>query len=182
MTMFLNEAPAPTAEQLAQIEALDASRKRDLEIKEESFQRSDTDGFLSQWASGINADLSREKANLLKTGGYSQFPVLCDAEGKVLAEKVYRFADKFRPDQWNAPMVRRWKLSDEDAAKYGRKWIPVAGYKASRIQKQLGLHEESRWFPAVAKITTGGRKSTGLSGCANAFVAVFKVGEENDYE
>jgi hypothetical protein len=46
----------------------------------------------------------------------------------------------------------------------------------------MGLHEESRWFPAIAKITTGGRKSTGLSGCANAFVAVFKVGEENDYD
>jgi hypothetical protein len=183
MTMFLTEAPAPTAEQIAQIEALTAEGKRALEMKEESFQRCDTDGFLSQWASGITADLNREKANLLKTGGYSQFPVLCDAEGKVLASKIYRFADKFRPDQWNAPMVRKWKLSDEDAAKYGRKWIPVAGYSGkSRIQKQMGLHEESRWFPAIAKITTGGRKSTGLSGCANAFVAVFKVGEENDYD
>jgi hypothetical protein len=182
MEAFLTEAPAPSAEQLAEIAKLDSEGRRALEMKEESFQRCDTDGFLSQWAHGITADLNREKVKLLKTGGYHQFPVLCDADGNVVASKVYRFADTFRPDQWNAPKVRRWRLPDDLAAKAGRKWIPVAGYKASRVQKQLGFHEELRWFPAIAKITTGGRKSTGLSGCANAFVAVFKVGEEDDFD
>jgi hypothetical protein len=179
MTAFLKDKPAPTAEQLAAIAKLEEKAEDSRRRAEESFQRCDTDGFLSQWALNIGADLDREKANLLRDGGHAQFPVLCDEAGNVLAHKVYKFADRFAPDQWNAPTVKKWRLPDDEIAKRGgRKWIPVAGIRASRVQKALGLHEEHRWFPAIAKITTGGRKSTGLGGCANAFVAVFKQGEE----
>lgn len=173
---MFTEAPKPTEEQIAQIAALKAEAKRKREAKEESFQRCDTDGFLSQWAHGIGAEQDEKTIKILENGGCAQFPVLCDADGNVLAHKVYKFADIHRPDQWNAPMKKMWRIPDDKLAKYGRKWVPV-GY-GSRIQKKLGLHEESRWFPAVAKLTTGGRKATGLSGCANAFVAVFKKGEE----
>lgn len=176
---FYTEAPKPTAEQLAAIERLEAEAVRKRQRKEESFQRCDTDGFVSQWADGIGADLDRAKAELLANGGCATFPVLCDAEGNVIATKVYRFPDKYRPDQWNAPMKEMWRLPDELVEQTGRKWVPVAGYSGkSRVQTQFGLHEEYRWFPAHAKITTGGRKATGLSGMANAFVAVFKGAEE----
>lgn len=176
---FYTEAPKPTAEQLARIEALKADAQRQREAKEESFQRCDTDGFVSQWALGIGAEKRDAEAKLLANGGCARFPVLCDADGNVIATKVHKFHDKFRPDQWNAPMKEMWRLPDELAEKHGRKWVPCAGYSGkSRIQKQLGLHEEDRWFPAHAKITTGGRKATGFSGMANAFVAVFKGAEE----
>jgi hypothetical protein len=95
-----------------------------------------------------------------------------------VAHKVHVFADTFAPDQWNHPVVRKWRLPGDLAAAAGRTWVPVAGLKASRVQKQLGLHEEDRWFPAYAKITTGRKKSTGLGGCANAYVAVFKEGTD----
>lgn len=177
---MFKEAPTPTAEQLAEIERLENERKRALARQEESFQRSDTDGFLSQWADGMTADKNQKTIQILKNGGCARFPVLCDADGNVVASKVYRFPDRNRPDQWNNPMVSRWRLPDELAAKVGRKWIPTCYINESRVQKKLGFHEEDRWFPAVAKITTGGRKATGLSGCANAFVAVFKKGEEDE--
>lgn len=177
---FLKEAPKPTAEQLAKITKLETEAKECRQRSEESFRRSDTDGFLSQWASDITAELNDRKVQLLKTGGYSQFPVLCDDAGNVLATKIFEFADRFRPE-WTGATVKRWRLPDELAAKHGRKWIPVCSLKESRIQKQLGLHEESRWFPAYAKITTGNRKSTGLAGCANAFVAVFKKGVDDEF-
>lgn len=176
---YLNEAPKPTTEQLAKIEYLEKQISRQRQSAADSFERCDTDGFVSQWASQIGADKNRKEIDLLKNGGYAQFPVLCDAEGNVLATKIYRFPDKYRPDQWNAPEKEMWRLPDNVAEKLGRKWVPACYINPSRIQKKLGLHEESRWFPAHAEITTGGRKNTGLSGMANAYVAVFK-GEKED--
>lgn len=173
------EAPKPTDEQLKEIKRLKAEAADRRKRAEESFQRSDTDGFLSQWALNMTARLNEATVRLLQHGGCARFPVLCDADGNVVADKVYEFADRFRPDQWNNPTVKRWRLPDDLAEKLGRKWVPVRGYNGiSKIQNKLGLHEEDRWFPAYAKLTTGGRKSTGLAGCANAFVATFKVGEE----
>jgi hypothetical protein len=177
---YLNEAPAPTAEQLEQIAYLEKEAARKRQSAADSFERCDTDGFVSQWASQIGADKDRKEIALLKNGGYAQFPVLCDENGNVLATKVYSFADKYRPDQWNNPQKEMWRLPDDEAEKRGRKWVPTCYIGKSRIQKKLGLHEESRWFPACAKITTGGRKDTGFSGMANAFVAVFKKGENGD--
>ena len=171
---FVTAKPVPTADQLAQAERLEQEAKDNRRRSAESFDRCDTDGFLSQWALDIGADLNRRKAELLRDGGFAQFPVLCDAAGNVIATRVYKFPDKY---SFSGGYVRRWRLPDELAAKAGRKWIPVRDIGESRIQKQLGLHEEDRWFPAYAKITTGGRNDRGLSGCANAFVGVFKQGE-----
>jgi hypothetical protein len=166
--MFV-EKPEPTPEMLAKAEALEAEAKRSRQRAEESFQRSDTDGFLSQWASNIGAEKDCANAAILRNGGCSTFPVLCDADGNVLATREHSFPDFNRP--WLT--VYRWKLPREYADKCGRKWVPVG--EKSRVQKQLGLHEETRWFRAEARITTGNRKSTGLSGCANAYVATFQA-------
>lgn len=172
MMPYLTNAPKPTKSDLKEIEALEAEAANARRRREESFDRCDTDGFLSQWANDMTFRLNSRKIELLKNGGHAPFPVLCDEDGNVIAEKIYEFTN---PGGHWLPMNRRWRI---DPGKYDRKWIPVG--KNSRIQKKLKLHEETRWFPAYAKITTGGRKSTGLSGCANAFVAVFKKGEDND--
>lgn len=174
---YLDKAPAPTEAQLKKIEQLEQEAKDALRREEDSFQRCDTDGFLSQWANRMTADLNRKKIELLKNGGYHQFPVLVDTKtGEVVADHMYTFQDKFAPE-WTGSVVKRWKVHAEV---YGKTWIPVGS--KSRIQKKLGLHEEYRWFPAYAEITTGGRKSTGLSGCANAFVGVFKKKEGFFYD
>lgn len=174
----LREPPAPTSDQLTEIAKLEAEARKCHQDAEDSFQRCDTDGFLSQWAAGISARLYETKAQILRTGGYSQFRVLCNADGEVIADRIYIFINQFA----GYGTVTRWRLPDDLAAKYGRRWVPTAGYSGkSRVQKQLGLHEEQRWFPAYAKITTPpGAASTGLAGCANAYVGIFRADTDQE--
>jgi len=54
---------------------------------EESFERCDTDGFLSQWASRLGADFDLKKAEILEKGG-AIFPALFDLEGNLVKAKL----------------------------------------------------------------------------------------------
>jgi hypothetical protein len=161
---YLTAAPAPTAAQLAEIEKLQKQASDALRRREESWERSDTDGFLSQWANGMTAQLNDAKVAILKNGGYARFRVLCDGDGNVVSTKEYWFTNPYS-------FVRegKWRLPESLADGLGRKWIPVGD--KSRIQKRLGLHEESRWFPAYAEITGGGK---GLGGAASCYVGTFQ--------
>jgi hypothetical protein len=162
---MLLEAPKPTAAHLAEIARLEAEAQRAREAKERSFQRCDTDGFLSQWAHGMTAQKADMQKQILKNGGYARFLVLCDEDGNVVADREYRFKNPY-----TYGVDCKWRLPDDLAEEKGRKWIPVGAN--SRVQKQLGLHEESRWFPARAAIAGEG---TGLSGCANAYVTAERI-------
>jgi hypothetical protein len=125
----------------------------------DSFERCDTDGFLSQWASGINAELARTKAEIAENGGTMPFEVLMDGERRVDAKLI------------DGKFGACWLLSDEEESCFGRRFIPFQGQDGkSRIQKQLGLTEGWEDAPAAAKITGRG---TGLSG--NAWVIVFRT-------
>lgn len=168
---MLKEHPAPTAAQLAQIDKLEQEAKDALRRQEESWERSDTDGFLSQWANGMTASLNRRKIEVLKTGGYAQFWVLVHAEtGTVIATESVTFSVRDMPWVKNT----KWRVENEHLQfTAGRKWIPVQrGDKPGRIAKSFGLVEEQRWFPARAAIMGSG---TGLSGCANAYVGVERI-------
>lgn len=173
--VFLTEAPKPSAEQLAQIEKLREDARRSRDRAEESFQRCDTDGFLSQWANQIGAQKNDAQIRILENGGYARFRVLCDAEGNVVSTTLRTF--------WiddNATWKGTRRAWDRGRDCEGRRWIPEGS--KSRIQKQLGLHQEDRWFPASAEITTGRRKSTGLGGCANAYVATFRTDLAREFQ
>ena len=50
----------------------------------ESFERCDTDGFLSQWASGINAERKRMEADLIEAGGFGEIVCLIDESGEIV--------------------------------------------------------------------------------------------------
>ena len=54
----------------------------------ESFDRCDTDGFVSQWASGLTARLKRLEADILDNGGVWTFPGLFDLEGHRVRAKL----------------------------------------------------------------------------------------------
>jgi hypothetical protein len=129
----------------------------------ESWERSDTDGFLSQWANDISARMYRLQAEIADAGGKSTFTGLYYGDRRVKAKKIEtRFG-------WC------WLLDGAEAAIFGRKFIPIAPYEGvSRVQKNLGLHEALELAPAKAKI---GGSGTGLSGCANAFVEVVRTGD-----
>jgi hypothetical protein len=138
---------------------------------EESFQRSDTDGFLSQWASDISAQQYRRQAQIAEHGGKAMFTGLYEGNRRVAAKIISQPAYN-RP--WATTYV--WLLKDEEAGKFGRRFVPLG--EKSRVQKALGLREASEMAPAKAIVSTGGRKNTGLSGCANAFVTTKRTGDE----
>jgi hypothetical protein len=167
MTVYLKTPPAPTPDQLAEIDCLAASVQSMRKSAEESFQRSDTDGFLSQWALGLSASRDRRQMEILRNGGHVRVRVLCDADGNVVSSHTRMFP------AFNAPWLTRrvWDLGRESRDCGERRWVPVG--ERSRVQKQMGLHEEFRWVPGYAKITApiGAR---GLGGCDSAYVGEFR--------
>ena len=54
----------------------------------DSFQRCDTDGFLSQWASGVNAARYEMEADLLDAGGTASFWGLFDRHGRRVTARL----------------------------------------------------------------------------------------------
>lgn len=128
----------------------------------ESFDRCDTDGFLSQWAHNINSDLNNTKAEILENDGKSDFVGLYEGDRRVKAREI---TTKFG---------RSWLLHEDEVALIalrGKPFLPTG--KTSRIHNQLGLQERKELAPAWCKITAHG---TGLSGAASAFVHTYRSG------
>lgn len=80
--------------------------------RHESWDRSDTDGFLSQWASGLSASLARAKANLIEQGNVAEFSALFDLEGQVIS--THSGWGQYGP---------YFRLTDEAAERFGRRFI-----------------------------------------------------------
>ncbi len=125
---------------------------------EDSFQRSDTDGFLSQWASGIAGQKASRQADIEENGGVWPFRCLMDGERRVNAKVI------------DGTYGQVWLLADSEEARYGRRFIPIGA--RSRIQRELGLQEGTEDAPAKAK-TWG--KGTGLAGAASVQVIVVRT-------
>lgn len=136
-----------------------------VEAAERSFERCDTDGFLSQWAHGLRAQQLRTQAEIEEDGGLAPFPGLFDQDGQRVDAKLI-----------NGQYGRVWLLATEAAARYGRRFIPYDGSHddgldgRSRVQVRLGLVQRYELAPAKAIITGSG---TGLSG--SAWVTVIRV-------
>ncbi|MFE7461632.1 hypothetical protein ACWFMI_23725 [Nocardiopsis terrae] len=69
----------------------------------DSFQRCDTDGALSQWASGVEAERLRLEADIREAGGRWVFPALFDLDGALVPAK-----------QIQTRHGMRWALLDPD--------------------------------------------------------------------
>jgi chromosome segregation ATPase len=63
--------------------------------RQESYDRSDTDGFMSQWASGLAAQESLMKAELEENAGKAEFVALFDKDGNMVPAKL--ISTKFGP-------------------------------------------------------------------------------------
>jgi len=140
--------------------------------KRDSFERCDTDGFVSQWASGIGAAQWELKAAVVRDGGYAPFQVLVDSDGVVVSCR------NFTNDYGTA-----WLVRDEHQARIGRTFIPADGShregsrRRSRIQKNLGLRQELRDARAWVCIAGGGGR--GLSGAASCYADTFPLRDDN---
>lgn len=134
-------------------EAAAAARQR----AEDSFQRSDTDGFLSQWASGLTAEQYDRQAQIVEAGGMADFTVLIETRtGRIVSRR--ELPGRYIDGIWRNAV---WTLSPADRERFGRGFIPTG--QRSRVQKQLGLSESTETAPAVAVVQGRG---TGLSGTA----------------
>ena len=140
-------------------EAAEEERRR-----EESWQRSDTDGFVSQWAHGLTAQLKRREADLLEAGNVATFRGLFDrTTGKRVRAKIVYVEDRFS----GFGTVAKWIVLDSsDRAVH---WLPA--YKSGKQSKiyKTGFEERDEIAPAEAVIAGGGK---GLAGAASCVVTV----------
>lgn len=134
--------------------------------REESFQRSDTDGCVTQWANGISATLYRTQAELTENGGTAEFAALFDTAGTLIAAK--RIEGRYGMS---------WALlaSDDPHSRFTGYFNPSKARDAKRRQAadaakgyQVGLVRAK----AKAEIFATGR---GLSGAANARVIISRA-------
>jgi len=90
----------------------------------DSWERSDTDGFMSQWASGLMASEYELKAQLAEAGGLTTTRALFFAGTDKVA------STHFAQGQWGG----YWVLNDEAAAQFGKRFLNES--KASTGEKQ----------------------------------------------
>ena len=128
--------------------------------REESFARSDTDGFASQAASGLMAGKESLAAEIVEDGDRALFVGLYEGNVRVSAKLI------------DAAYGRCWLLTDDEAERFGRRFMPHNA--RSRIQKKHGLREAMEWAPAYAAIGGGGR---GMAGMASCYVTARRQGD-----
>lgn len=136
-------------------EALRARAAASDEAAAASFERCDTDGFLTQWAHSIGARQDRLEASIRERGGMAEFPALFKDGALVPAVVI------------ETKYGSKWGVFASAAEANGRgrvvEWVPL-GPKSSKKGYTIGLVLR----PAKAAIVGGGR---GLSGAASAGVA-----------
>lgn len=123
----------------------------------DSWERSDTDGFLSQWADGLNAQMHRLAADIAENGGKHEFVGLFDAKGRRVKAKLIYVADRFR-GYGKKPV---WMVLD--ANDQAIEWVNAFRDGARSKMAKLGLHEAKEEVAAKAFIDGEGH---GLSGRA----------------
>lgn len=88
---------------------------------QDSWERSDTDGSLTQWASGIRAEHHRMEAELIENGGKTEFSALFDKDGNMVPAKRVNMPDRFNPGRTKTAWA---VLSDpNDPSSPVKEWI-----------------------------------------------------------
>lgn len=125
-----------------------------------SRERSDTDGFVSQWASGMNAQLKRRQADLVEAGGVATFArcELRDLDDNPVAAKLI-----------NGRYGKCWALLD-DSGSFTGDFVSAHPARESTMARK-GYREAWVEFVAEAKVIHWGR-GRGLSGATNVQVIV----------
>lgn len=131
--------------------------------RQDSWERSDTDGFLSQWSSGLMAEEYEEKARLAERGGVIEVRALFDAEtGKVASTHSH-------DGQWGLA----WVLNDEAAEKAGKRFISES--KAATPEKRAAAMRKKGFTTGLVRVkgfVTMAGSGRGLSGAASVRVVV----------
>lgn len=130
----------------------------------DSWDRSDTDGFVSQWASGINARVHDANARIAENGGTAEFAALADLDGNLVPAKLIstRYGMSWGvlsdPEDPHSSFTGWVNTSKSDDVAKQKAYLEKKGYKEVRVLA-----------PAKATIIASG---TGLSGAAGAYVGI----------
>jgi hypothetical protein len=136
-----------TATGQAEADRLRASARQHEADVIESRDRCDTDGFLSQWASGRMAGLDYLAAEIAEAGGKWDFGGLFDLEGNLVP--AIRLQNRY--DGWS------WKLLDERGRCAG--WFNES--KAKTEERRVAAHAKQGFYvgrvrvPAKAEMQGG---------------------------
>lgn len=123
----------------------------------ESWERSDTDGALSQWAGRINSQLLHAQARLKDNGEVSKFPALFTLDGQFVPARDIQ-----------TKYGTRWMLLDANGKATGQ-FLPYFPKKRETLAKH-GFVEGFVMRPAWAKCEGSGR---GLSGLTSVHVVIY---------
>ncbi len=141
--------------------------ERHQESRRRSEDSSDTDGFLSQWASNLASEKAIHQAEIEENNGKWAFPALFDLKGNRVRAKLIRSWDRFTKRHKSV-----WAICDEND-KFTGEFINAFPSRESTLAKR-GYKEGKEDAPAEAKIQGSGH---GLSG--NAWAA--KVRTDKGY-
>lgn len=130
----------------------------------DSFERCDTDGFLSQWASGITAEQKRKQAAIEDNGGVWNHPALFDLDGKRVRAKLI-------PGKFGTC----WAFCDANDQFTGQFITAFPKREATMVKKGYREGEESVRSKAVLK-----GRGTGLSGSCWVAIARLDKGYPED--
>ena len=144
------------AELRANAAASDAARA-------ESFERCDTDGFVTQWALGLSAQKDRMQARIVEDGGLASFLTLFTVDGEWTPCK--RIEGRYGP---------RWLVLDTEGNSTGV-FLPYQPRKRSTLAAK-GYCEGYGMFPAKADYWAppGAR---GLSGATSVRLVAVRTGD-----
>jgi len=120
----------------------------------ESFDRCDTDGFISQWSSGLSAERLYREAQLLEDGGLAEFPALFDLDGNYVPARLI-----------DGRYGECWAILDE-AGDFTGEFITAFPARRATIVKK-GYLEGRVKRPARVKVASG------KGGMATAYVTVY---------
>lgn len=137
--------------------------------EQESFQRCDTDGCVTQWCLSKSADQYDARAEICDNGGTASFRGLYQGFRRVKAKLI------------DTEFGQCWLLHDSESAIISarrKRFVPCEGWRRkSRVLAKLGLSERFERAPAWAGLDTpAGAK--GLSGLTSMHVSVYRTGDE----
>lgn len=168
MTLHMNRDKISDADR-QKADDLRAQARGNRASAQESYERSDTDGFLSQWASGITASELLLKADLIESGGSYERDVLFDLEGNVVLAKEIetRYG-------WS------WMILDPDNPRGSAiGWFNESKAKNPERKRaadaRKGYYVGRAMIKGYVKIIASG---TGLSGAASAYPGILPWRDE----
>jgi len=147
----------------------------------DSFDRCDTDGFVSQFCHGLSSDLNRCKASLARNNWKSDFPGLYDLKGNRMRAKLIdgefgecwamldendKFTGQFISHPGNPP--GEWVADDPEL-----NWILKSWNRKAKNLEKKGYQIKMESAPANAKYFGGSGR--GLSGLANVRVIIYRT-------